>query len=624
MSLIKLLPDQLISQIAAGEVVERPASALKELLENSLDAGSSDISVTLGQGGVKLLRVTDDGNGIPQADLTLALTRHATSKIASLDDLESVASLGFRGEALASIASISRTSITSRHAEANHAWRIAADGGLLGDASPAALDRGTIVEVQDIYFNTPARRKFLKTEQTEFGHCEEAFRRIALSRPDVGFMLQHNGRALMRLAPGEAKRRFTEVLGPEFSAEAFELDESAGGLRLWGMAAKPTFSRSARDTQYVYVNGRFVRDKLISHAIRQAYQDVLHHDRHPAFALFLELDPTLVDVNVHPSKTEVRFREGQAVHRFIFHALHKALATPIGLPANGLVPPPMAAPATSFPSGQSYAQPYPRQQGSFDLRANEAPGFYQTMFGGLPRETVDTPSSMVSSDLTRAGAQAMWSPSQPSPSLSPEQAAQEYPLGFALAQLHGVYVLAQNAQGLIVVDMHAAHERIMYERLKHALDTDSVPMQPLLLPISFNADRFEVATVQEQLSTPEGQQTLHQLGFEIVQLSPSTLAVRAVPAMLQDADAVALARDVLRDLREYGGSRVLTERRNELLATMACHAAVRANRILSIQEMNALLRDMEATERSGQCNHGRPTWFQATMADLDKMFMRGK
>ncbi|ACT50534.1 DNA mismatch repair endonuclease MutL [Methylovorus glucosotrophus] len=624
MSLIKLLPDQLISQIAAGEVVERPASALKELLENSLDAGSSDIAVTLGQGGVKLLRVTDDGNGIPHGDLTLALTRHATSKIASLDDLESVASLGFRGEALASIASISRTSITSRHAEASHAWRIAADGGLLGDAAPAALDRGTIVEVQDIYFNTPARRKFLKTEQTEFGHCEEAFRRIALSRPDVGFMLQHNGRALMRLAPGEAKRRFTEVLGPDFSAEAFELDESAGGLRLWGMAAKPTFSRSARDTQYVYVNGRFVRDKLISHAIRQAYQDVLHHDRHPAFALFLELDPTLVDVNVHPSKTEVRFREGQAVHRFIFHALHKALATPVGLPANGLVPPPAAAPATSYSPGIPAGQPYPRQQGSFDLRANEAPGFYQTLFGGLPREAVDTASSFVPSAISSADLQATLSPSQASSSLSPEQAAQEYPLGFALAQLHGVYVLAQNALGLIVVDMHAAHERIMYERLKNALDGDSVPMQPLLLPVSFNADRFEVATVQEQLSTPEGQQTLHQLGFEIVQLSPSTLAVRAIPAMLQDADAVALARDVLRDLREYGGSRVLTERRNELLATMACHAAVRANRILSIQEMNALLRDMEATERSGQCNHGRPTWFQATMADLDKMFMRGK
>jgi DNA mismatch repair protein MutL len=625
MSLIKLLPDQLISQIAAGEVVERPASALKELLENSLDAGSTDISVTLGQGGVKLLRVADDGNGIPQDDLTLALTRHATSKISSLDDLESVASLGFRGEALASIASISRTSITSRHAEAGHAWKIAADGGLLGDTAPAALDRGTIVEVQDIYFNTPARRKFLKTEQTEFGHCEEAFRRIALSRPDVGFMLQHNGRALMRLAPGEAKRRFTEVLGPDFSAEAFEVDESAGGLRLWGMAAKPTFSRSARDTQYVYVNGRFVRDKLISHAIRQAYQDVLHHDRHPAFALFLELDPTLVDVNVHPSKTEVRFREGQAVHRFIFHALHKALATPVGLPANGLVTPAATAPVASYASGLMSDQSYPRQQASFDLRANQNPGFYQTLFGGLPREAVQPPSSFTADiNGNPTDVPAALSSSFPAPSLSPEQAAQEYPLGFALAQLHGVYVLAQNALGLIVVDMHAAHERIMYERLKNALDDDHVPMQPLLLPVSFNADRFEVATVQEQLSTPEGQQTLHQLGFEIVQLSPSTLAVRAIPAMLQDADAVALARDVLRDLREYGGSRVLTERRNELLATMACHAAVRANRILSLQEMNALLRDMEATERSGQCNHGRPTWFQATMADLDKMFMRGK
>ncbi len=610
---IRLLPDQLISQIAAGEVVERPASALKELLENSLDAGSTEISIALLNGGIKQLRVADNGSGVAQDDLALALTRHATSKIATLDDLESVASLGFRGEALASIASISRTQLTSRFHSNRHAWRIASEGSTISPLEPAALDVGTIVDVQDLYFNTPARRKFLKTEGTEFGHCEEAFRRIALSRPDVAFMLQHNGRALTRLAVSEPTRRFSEVLGEDFAAEAFSVDESAAGLRLWGMAAKPTFSRNARDTQYVYVNGRFVRDKLIAHAIRQAYQDVLHHDRHPAFVLFLELDPALVDVNVHPSKTEVRFRDGQAVHRFIFHALHKALATPTG--TSNLVTASQAAsnpfsPNSGLAEGASYAAtPYPTFQSRMDLRANEAPNFYQTLFGGI---------SSQNNDALRANIHA---PSGGAVNVE-YIAAQDYPLGFAVAQIHGVYVLAQNHLGLVVVDMHAAHERIMYEKLKVALDAKEVPMQPLLLPVSFQADRLEVATVEEQLAT--GQGSLRQLGFDLAVLSPTTLAVRAIPVMLQDADAVALARDVLRDLREYGASRALTERRNEMLGTMACHAAVRANRALTIPEMNVLLRDMEATERSGQCNHGRPTWFQVTMGELDKMFMRGK
>ncbi|MEO8418372.1 MAG: DNA mismatch repair endonuclease MutL [Methylophilaceae bacterium] len=610
---IRLLPDQLISQIAAGEVVERPASALKELLENSLDAGSTEISITLLNGGIKQLRVADNGSGVAQDDLALALTRHATSKIATLDDLESVASLGFRGEALASIASISRTQLTSRFHTNRHAWRIASEGSTISPLEPAALDAGTIVDVQDLYFNTPARRKFLKKEGTEFGHCEEAFRRIALSRPDVAFMLQHNGRALTRLAVSEPTRRFSEVLGEDFAAEAFSVDESAAGLRLWGMAAKPTFSRNARDTQYVYVNGRFVRDKLIAHAIRQAYQDVLHHDRHPAFVLFLELDPALVDVNVHPSKTEVRFRDGQAVHRFIFHALHKALATPTG--TSNLVTASQAAsnpfsPDSGLAEVASYATtPYPTFQSRMDLRANEAPSFYQTLFGGI---------SPQHNDALRANIHA-----SPGGAANTENvAAQDYPLGFAVAQIHGVYVLAQNHLGLVVVDMHAAHERIMYEKLKVALDAKEVPMQPLLLPVSFQADRLEVATVEEQLATGRG--SLRQLGFDLAVLSPTTLAVRAIPVMLQDADAVALARDVLRDLREYGASRALTERRNEMLGTMACHAAVRANRALTIPEMNALLRDMEATERSGQCNHGRPTWFQVTMGELDKMFMRGK
>ncbi|WP_334107462.1 DNA mismatch repair endonuclease MutL [Methylobacillus sp.] len=608
---IKLLPDQLISQIAAGEVVERPASALKEILENSLDAGSTEIAVSLQSGGIKQIKVTDNGGGIVRDELNLALTRHATSKIATLEDLESVASLGFRGEALASIAAISRTQVTSFHPDGKYAWRIASEGSFLSDIEPAALDAGTIIDIQDLYFNTPARRKFLKTENTEFGHCEEAFCRIALSRPDVGFLLQHNGRAIMRLAAGEARKRFEEVLGKEFAAEAFYIDESAAGLRLWGMAAKPTFSRHARDTQYAYVNGRFVRDKLISHAIRQAYQDVLHHDRHPAFVLFLELDPALVDVNVHPSKTEVRFRDGQAVHHFVFHALNKALAAPTG--------------ATDLPSQQATSQSaapditYPRFQSNMELRAQEpAGGFYQTLFGGIQ----SSPAAMqggISTEEIMTLPQAANSSTETAP--MPES-GQEFPLGFAVAQIHGVYILAQNKFGLIVVDMHAAHERIMYEKLKNALDSSRIATQPLLLPVSFHADRLEVATVQEQQALPEN--GLAQLGFDIAVLSPTTLAVRSVPVMLKDADVVALARDVLNDLRQYGASRAFTERRNALLGTMACHAAVRANRILTIPEMNALLRDMETTERSGQCNHGRPTWFQVTMTELDKMFMRGK
>lgn len=605
---IRLLPDQLISQIAAGEVVERPASALKELLENSLDAGSTEVNVALLQGGVKQLRVADNGAGVAPDELALALTRHATSKISSLDDLESVASLGFRGEALASIASVSRTQLISRSATEKHAWRITSDGSEISAIEPAALDLGTIVEVNDLYFNTPARRKFLKTEGTEFGHCEEAFKRVALSRSDVAFMLQHNSRALIRLSVSTPEKRFGEVLGNEFSSEAISVDESAGGLRFWGMAAKPTFSRHSRDTQYVYVNGRFVRDKLISHAIRQAYQDVLHGDRHPAYVLFLELDPSLVDVNVHPAKTEVRFRDGQSVHRFIFHALHKALATPTGN-INSVTSNQVAN--NAFSASTSTAN-YPTFQSQIDLRAAQgAPDFYQTLFGGIKQEYGQR--NVVDELSNTATAFEM---------AKNKDSTQDFPLGFALGQLHGIYVLAQNKLGLVVVDMHAAHERIMYERLKNALDAQAIPMQPLLIPISFQADKLELATVEACLAN--GQGAMQQLGFDVAILSPTTLAVRAVPMMLKEADAVALARDVLRDLREYGGSRALTERRNEMLGTMACHAAVRANRSLTIPEINALLRDMEATERSGQCNHGRPTWFQVTMADLDKMFMRGQ
>ena len=621
---IRLLPDQLISQIAAGEVVERPASALKELLENSLDAGSTEISVLLLQGGIKQLKVTDNGCGIAHDDLAMALTRHATSKIATLEDLEAVASLGFRGEALASIASVSRTSISSRSSrhisslvsnfvssretDSKHAWRIASNGIELAALQPAALDCGTIVEVNDLYFNTPARRKFLKLEGTEFAHCEAAFERVALSRPDVSFMLQHNGRAISRYGISSAKKRFVEVLGAEFAAESISVEEEAAGLKLWGAIAKPTFSRNSRDTQYVYVNGRFVRDKLLSHAIRQAYQDVLHHDRHPAYVLFLELNPNLVDVNVHPSKTEVRFRDGQAIHRFIFHSLHKALATPTGY-SNATT----ANQASHNPFASQYANAtsYPTFQAQIPLNAQQSTSFYETLFGNKPSANAEDLVFRSAGDPACIVQSQVQSPSHT-----------DFPLGFSVAQIHGVYILAQNAAGLVIIDMHAAHERIMYEKLKNALDCNVVSMQPLLIPVSFNADRLEIATVHEDSSNADS--CLSQLGFDIVILSPNTLAVRAVPTLLQNADAVKLARDVLKDLREYGASRALTERRNELLGTMACHAAVRANRILTILEMNALLRDMEATERSGMCNHGRPTWFQVSMNDLDKMFMRGK
>jgi DNA mismatch repair protein MutL len=626
---IKLLPDQLISQIAAGEVVERPASALKELLENSVDAGSTQIQVALIQGGTKLLKVTDNGHGIAKDELELALTRHATSKIQSLEDLEQIGSLGFRGEALASIASISRTVLTSRQQASSHAWQISAEGTQGQPISPAALDEGTIVEVHDLYFNTPARRKFLKTENTEFGHCEDAFTRIALSRSQIGFLLQHNGKAIMRLAANTPQQRIADVLGSEFASQSVWLDEGNGGLRLWGMTASPTYQRHSRDTQYVFVNGRFVRDKLIAHAIKQAYQDVLHGDKHPAFVLFLELDPSLVDVNVHPAKTEVRFRESQAVHRFIFHSLHKALGkTSAEIQASQ----PVQAPFNPFTPGLSM----PRQQVEIPLQNRSVfDGGYQSnhvsngaalaqqFYGQLYGDLKPTEASAIGSGQQSYSAEDFLNPISLSEAVLIPEAAhepQQYPLGFALGQLHGIYILAQNAQGMVVVDMHAAHERIMYERLKNALSEQAIATQPLLIPISFYAEKVEVATLQSL----NGSDTLHKLGFDLATLSPTTIAIRAVPTMLQDADVVALARAVLRDLNEYGASRVLQERQNEILGTMACHAAVRANRQLTITEMNALLRDMEITERSGQCNHGRPTWFQVSLNDLDKMFMRGQ
>ena len=596
MSHIHLLSDLLINQIAAGEVVERPASALKEMLENAIDAGASEIDVRLAQGGIKQMTVSDNGGGIAREELPLALARHATSKIDSLDDLESVRSLGFRGEALASIASVSRMKIASRRKDDEHGWALEAEGEAQSAIKPEAVSAGTVVEVRDLYFNTPARRKFLKTDATEFAHCDEMFKRAALSRPDIGFTLQHNGRVSWHLrATQDFRTRIAAVAGEEFAQAAIAIDERAGDLRLWGMAAAPTFSRGSRDLQYVFVNGRFVRDKLLVHAIREAYQDVLHHERHPAYVLFLELPPERVDVNVHPMKIEVRFRDGRAVHQFIFHALHRALAAPVGATMEAASAPPVSGdrPYAAAPFPMPHHDAFVPQQAPLDLRASQSMAFYEAMFSGAAVEAA--------------------------PAMAPSTEAEQIPpLGYAVAQIHGVYVLAQNEHGLVVVDMHAAHERIVYEKLKNALDQQQMPTQPLLVPVALNASALDVATVQEN------GEVLKQLGFEMAALSPTSIAVRSVPVALNDADPVSLARDVLRDVRELGGSRVLTERRNEMLATMACHGAVRANRRLSVTEMNALLREMEATERSGQCNHGRPTWFQLSMSDLDKMFMRGK
>jgi len=585
MSEIRVLPDLLISQIAAGEVVERPAAALKELLENSIDAGARQISVHLTGGGTTLIRIADDGAGIAKEDLALALTRHATSKIGALEDLERVASLGFRGEALASMAAVSRLALTSRRKEDRHAWSVTASGAELSRTLPAALAAGTTVEVRDLYFNTPARRKFLRSEATEYAHCEEAFRRIALSRPGLALTLQHNSRVQWHLKAQPLEARIGALLGDDFQSSSLPVEAESGALRLRGFIGAPAHARDTRDTQYFFVNGRHVRDKLASHAIRQAYQDVLHHERHPVYVLFLDLDPSLVDVNVHPTKTEVRFRDARAVHQFIFHALNRALAQTLA----GAPPVPAPAEALSDERAAAAAQ---ASGASLSLGLAQPVAFYESLFGRDARFA--------------------------EPESGPSPSSADYPLGFAIAQLSGVYVLTENARGLVIVDMHAAHERIMYERLKTTLDARAIPMQPLLVPVTFVADALDVATVEEH------SETLRAIGFDLAAASPTSLIVRAIPALLADADARELARDVLREIREFGASRALTERRNELLGTMACHAAVRANRKLSLPEMNALLREMEATDRAGQCNHGRPTWHQITLPELDRLFLRGR
>lgn len=662
---IQALPDQLISQIAAGEVVERPSAVVKELLENALDAGSTQITVRLEEGGVKRIAITDNGRGIAPEQMPLALARHATSKIASLDDLENVHTLGFRGEALASIASVAAVTLTSRTADAAHAWEIT--GSHLGTVTPSSGAHGTTIDVRDLYFNTPARRKFLKSEQTEFGHCADVVRRIALARPDVSFSLSHNGKTVDHWMVGEMAKRSAQILGENFATARLPIDESAGPLRIHGYAGLPTASKARADGQFFYVNGRFVRDKVLMHAVRAAYEDVLHGDRFPSYVLALDLDPALVDVNVHPSKIEVRFRDSRAVHQFVFHAVQRALAQ-TSATSHGSVPSPLPA-----ADGLTATTPWrPQEQTSFGsiLNPDYQPTFSASPFGQPQRQFGDAGGVAQSTERYGAlfsggsafGARASYGvdggesgdgggngggigvngagpgfggigggmsgsgyalpQATPYIASSAAMAAEEFPLGFALAQLHGIYIMAQNSKGLVLVDMHAAHERILYEQLKNALDAQvsgqDMQVQQLLIPVTFYADAVEVGTAQEH------QETLQQLGFDIAALSPTTLAVRTVPALLKNADAQTLARDVLRDVREFGGSRVLIERRNELLGTLACHTAVRANRILSVQEMNALLRQMESTERADQCNHGRPTWVQVEINALDKLFLRGQ
>ncbi|PCM45152.1 DNA mismatch repair endonuclease MutL [Marinobacter sp. ANT_B65] len=635
---IRLLSPRLANQIAAGEVVERPASVVKELVENALDAGADRIDVEVEQGGVKLIRVRDDGSGIAESDLPMALSRHATSKIASLDDLESVSSLGFRGEALASISSVSRLALTSRTEDQEAASRVEVEGrDMDARISPAAHPVGTTVEVRDLFFNTPARRKFLRTEKTEFNHVEECVRRQALGRFDAGFTLRHNQRVVQNLRPAESvldrERRIGALCGQKFIDNAVVIDAEATGLRLWGWVALPTFSRSQADLQYFFVNGRVIRDRLVAHAVRQAYRDVLYNNRHPAFVLYLEVDPATVDVNVHPTKHEVRFRDGRLVHDFIFRTLHKALADVRpddhfrGAAAQSFSREAAGQGESQTDSQAAQARPWNGQPGipstgnhipgtgfggqaapQQEWKASDQMAFYKSLGGG----GVSSPQASVSHGSTEsvAGSRADY------PGIADDQA--EPPLGYAIAQLHGIYVLAQSSAGMIVVDMHAAHERITYERMKRALAEQDLKSQPLLVPLSLAVSQKEAA-----LAETHGDE-LQQLGLQIERIGPETLAIRQVPALLRGADTEQLVRDVLSDLIEHGQSDRIEAVTHELLGTMACHGSVRANRQLTIPEMNSLLRDMEATERSGQCNHGRPTWTLVTLAELDKLFLRGR
>ena len=631
---IRELPDELISQIAAGEVVERPASVVRELVDNALDAGATQITVRLLAGGVRLISVEDNGWGIPREELPIAFKRHATSKIRDLQELESVGTMGFRGEALAAINSIADCAISSRAEGQNNAWLL---DGRSGELKPVARSTGTTVEVKELFFSTPARRKFLKTDATELAHCIESVRRHALARPDVGFAIWHEGKLVEQWRAcsehgslAALDQRLADVLGADFIEQSVAVDFTTSvahlgpshGVRVWGRAGVPDAARSRADHQFCYVNGRYVRDKVLTHAARSAYEDVLHGHKQPVYALYVEIDPTRVDVNVHPTKIEVRFRDSREVHQAVRHAVENALAAPRALAA-------AQAAAASPPSAGVFSEP--NQPPALTPWAQPAINFGATapqtghrvsdlaaLWQPTPVSAPTTASAATPPSDATWGAATPDAPLPPATAFSREEAASTWPLGRALAQLQGIYILAENAQGLVVVDMHAAHERIVYERLKNQLDVKDIASQPLLIPATFAATPQEVATAEAHNAT------LHTLGLEITPFSPKTLAVRAVPATLVQGDAVELARSVLAELAQHEASSVIERARNELLATMACHGAVRANRRLTLDEMNALLRQMEQTERSDQCNHGRPTWRQLTIKDLDGLFLRGR
>ncbi|HHA2451893.1 TPA: DNA mismatch repair endonuclease MutL [Stenotrophomonas maltophilia] len=626
---IRPLPEILINQIAAGEVVERPASVVKELVENAIDAGASRVDIDLEEGGVRLIRIRDNGSGIAPEQLPLAVSRHATSKIADLDDLESVATLGFRGEALPSIASVSRFTLSSRRAHDEHGSALQIEGGKIGEVTPRAHAPGTTVEVRELFYNVPARRKFLRAERTELGHIEEWLRSLALARPDVELRVSHNGKASRRYKPGDlySDARLAETLGEDFANQAVRVDHSGAGLRLHGWIAQPHYSRASADQQYLYVNGRSVRDRSVAHAVKMAYGDVLYHGRQPAYVLFLELDPTRVDVNVHPAKHEVRFRDSRLVHDFVYRTLKDALAdTRAGMSAQEIGAGPVhPVDAAAAPMASSAGA------SGFGLARGPAPGAGSGGGGGgfsgwrpqqpLGLQVADAPAAYAALYAAPAGAERGAAlPPMPTENGLPVTSADAGvpPLGYAIAQLHGIYILAENAEGLIVVDMHAAHERIGYERLKNAHDGIGLQSQPLLVPITLAVGEREADTAESEA------ETLAALGFEVTRAGPGSLHVRSIPALLAHAEPEGLLRDVLTDLREHGQSRRVASARDELLSTMACHGAVRANRRLTVPEMNALLRGMEITERSGQCNHGRPTWARFSLAEIDRWFLRGR
>ena len=664
MSRIAALPDHLVNQIAAGEVVERPANALKEIVENSIDAGATAIEVELAGGGIRLIRVSDNGLGIHPDDIELALHRHATSKIKTLNDLEHVASMGFRGEGLASIASVSRLTLTSRQDGSAHATQVKAEDGKLSSPTAAAHPVGTTIEAAELFFNTPARRKFLKSENTEYAHCTTMLERLALAHPHIAFSLKRDGKQVFKFPAQNLHERIATIVGEDFQAASLEIDSGNGALRLYGAIAKPTFAKGKTDKQYCFVNHRFVRDKVMLHAVKQAYRDVLHNALTPAFVLFLDLPPEAVDVNVHPTKTEIRFRDSQQVHQLVFHTLNKALAdtradltesvgnagevlheitgirpaatssenehnqslqNPTTSSENIFATAPSvhaSEPRNAFSSGKTAPMPYQAarspQQRSLSLRESRAAlNTYAELFKNTAADEADI--ELAQFEQARFGNTTATSSENPARSFSDDPKPELPPLGFAIAQLLGIYILAQAEDSLLLIDMHAAAERVNYEKMKRQRqENGNLQSQRLLIPVTFAASHEECATLADHADTLAG------FGLELSDMGGNTLAVRAVPAMLGKADVVSLAKDVLGELAQVGSSQTIEEHENHILATMSCHGSVRAGRQLTLPEMNALLRDMENTPRSNQCNHGRPTWVKLTLKELDALFLRGQ